>query len=150
MSDTTVTIVGNLVEDPELRFTPSGIAVATFTVASTSRMFDETAKVWKDGDTTFLRCEVWRSAAEHAAESFTKGSRVIARGQLRQRSYETRDGDKRTVVELRVDDVGASTKYTAVKISARPASAETATDAGHIAGWDAPISGDDRDEAVGS
>ena len=104
--DTIITVVGNLTADPELRFTPSGAAVANFTVASTPRIFDRQTSEWKDGDALFMRCSIWREAAENVAESLTRGSRVIVQGRLKQRSYETREGEKRTVVELEVDEIG--------------------------------------------
>ena len=103
-----ITVVGNLTADPELRFTPSGAAVANFTVASTPRIFDRQSNEWKDGDALFMRCSIWREAAENVAESLTRGSRVIVQGRLKQRSYETREGEKRTVVELEVDEIGPS------------------------------------------
>lgn len=109
--DTIVTVVGNLTDDPELRFTQSGVAVANFTVASTPRSFDKTTSEWVDGETLFIRCSVWRSAAENLAESLTKGTRVIVQGRLNSRSYETREGDKRTVVEMQADEVGPSLAY---------------------------------------
>ena len=115
--DTVITVVGNLTADPELRFTPSGAAVANFTVASTPRTFDRQANEWKDGDTLFLRCSIWREAAENVAESLTKGTRVIAQGRLVQRSYETREGEKRTVVELQVDEIGPSLRYASAKLT---------------------------------
>src|ERR671911_416358 len=104
--ETTITLVGNLTADPELRFTPSGAAVANFTVASTPRTFDRQSQEWKDGEALFLRCNVWRQAAENVAESLTRGSRVIVSGRLKQRSFETKEGEKRTVVELEVDEIG--------------------------------------------
>ena len=106
--DTTITAVGNLVADPELRFTPSGAAVANFTIASTPRTFDRQSNEWKDGDPLFLPCSIWRQAAEHVAESLTKGMRVIVQGRLKSRSYETREGEKRTVLEIDVEEVGPS------------------------------------------
>src|SRR5580692_10309076 len=115
--ETTITVVGNLTADPELRFTPSGAAVASFTVASTPRTLDRATNEWKDGDALFLRCSVWRQAAENVAESLTRGSRVIVQGRLRQRSYETREGEKRTVVEMEVDEVGPSLRYATAKIN---------------------------------
>ena len=108
--ETIITVVGNLTADPELRFTPSGAAVASFTVASTPRTFDRQANEWKDGETLFLRCSVWREAAENVAESLAKGNRVVVQGRLVQRSFE-KDGQKRTVVEMQVDEVGPSLKY---------------------------------------
>jgi single-strand DNA-binding protein len=115
--DTLITVVGNLTGDPELRFTPSGAAVANFTVASTPRTFDKQSNEWKDGDTLFMRCSIWREAAENVAESLTKGMRVIVQGRLVQRSYETREGEKRTVVELQVDEVGPSLRYASAKVT---------------------------------
>ena len=112
-----ITVVGNLTADPELRFTPSGAAVANFTVASTPRIFDRQTNEWKDGDALFMRCSIWREAAENVAESLTRGSRVIAQGRLKQRSYETREGEKRTVVELEVDEIGPSLKYATAKVN---------------------------------
>ena len=115
--DTTITVVGNLTADPELRFTQSGLAVATLTVASTPRIFDKASGEWKDGDALFLRCSLWRQPAENVAESLVKGSRVIVTGRLRQRSYETREGEKRTVIELEVDEIGPSLRYATAKIN---------------------------------
>src|SRR3982075_821470 len=100
--DTTITVVGNLTADPELRFTPSGAAVASFTVASTPRTFDRASAEWKDGDALFMRCSIWRQAAENVAESLTRGMRVVVQGRLQQRSFETREGEKRTVIEMQV------------------------------------------------
>jgi len=115
--DTVITVVGNLTGDPELRFTPSGAAVANFTVASTPRTFDRQTNEWKDGETLFLRCSIWREAAENVAESLTKGMRVIVQGRLVQRSYETREGEKRTVVELQVDEIGPSLRYATAQVT---------------------------------
>jgi single-strand DNA-binding protein len=115
--ETVITVIGNLTGDPELRFTPSGAAVANFTVASTPRTFDRQSNEWKDGDTLFLRCSIWREAAESVAESLTKGTRVIVTGRLVQRSYETREGEKRTVYELQVDEVGPSLRYATAKVT---------------------------------
>ena len=115
--DTVITVIGNLTADPELRFTPSGAAVANFTVASTPRMFDRQTNEWKDGEALFLRCSIWREAAENVAESLTRGSRVIVSGRLKQRSFETREGEKRTVVELEVDEIGPSLKYATAKVN---------------------------------
>jgi single-strand DNA-binding protein len=115
--DVTVTIVGNLTNDPELRFTPSGAAVASFTVASTPRFLDKNTNEWKDGDALFMRCSAWRQAAENIAESLTRGARVIVTGRLRQRSFETKEGEKRTVVELEVDEVGPSLRYATAKVT---------------------------------
>jgi single-strand DNA-binding protein len=115
--DTQITIAGNLVDDPELRFTPSGQPVAKFRVASTPRFRDNTTGEWKDGDSLFLTCNVWRQAAENAAESLTRGMRVIVSGRLRQRSYETKEGEKRTVYEVEVDDVGPSLRNASAKVN---------------------------------
>jgi single-strand DNA-binding protein len=115
--ETVITVVGNLTADPELRFTPSGAAVASFTIASTPRTFDKNTNEWKDGDALFLRCSIWRQAAENVAESLQRGMRVVAQGRLRQRSYETREGEKRTVVEMEVDEVGPSLKYATAKVN---------------------------------
>ena len=115
--DTPITVVGNLTADPELRFTPSGAAVANFTVASTPRTFDRQTNDWKDGEALFLNCSVWRQAAENAAESLTRGMRVIVSGRLKARSYETREGEKRTVFEIDVDEVGPSMKYATAKVT---------------------------------
>ena len=115
--ETTITIVGNLTADPELRFTPSGAAVANFTVASTPRTFDRQANEWKDGETLFMRCSIWRDAAENIAESLHRGTRVIVTGRLKSRSYETKEGEKRTVVELDVDEVGPSLRYASAKVT---------------------------------
>ncbi len=115
--DTVITVVGNLTADPELRFTPSGAAVANFTVASTPRTFDKNSNEWKDGEALFLRCSVWRQAAENVAESLSRGSAVIVQGRLKQRSYETKEGEKRTVYELDVDEVGPSLKWATAKVT---------------------------------
>jgi single-strand DNA-binding protein len=115
--ETVITVVGNLVDDPELRFTPSGAAVAKFRVASTPRTFDRQTNEWKDGESLFLTCSVWRQAAENVAESLTKGTRVVVQGRLKQRSYEDREGIKRTVYELDVDEVGASLRNATAKVT---------------------------------
>ena len=115
--DTTITVIGNLTADPELRFTTSGAAVANFTVASTPRAFDRQANEWKDQETLFMRCSVWREAAENVAESLQKGTRVIVQGRLKARSYETKEGERRTSQELEVDEVGPSMKYATAKVS---------------------------------
>jgi single-strand DNA-binding protein len=115
--DTIITVVGNLTADPELRFTQSGAAVANFTVASTPRTLDRQSGEWKDGEALFLRCNIWRQAAENVAESLTRGARVIVSGRLKQRSFETREGEKRTVVELEVDEVGPSLRYATAKVN---------------------------------
>ncbi|GAA0246349.1 single-stranded DNA-binding protein [Actinomadura nitritigenes] len=115
--DTVITIVGNLVEDPNLRFTPSGQAVASFRIASTPRFFDRQSNDWKDGEALFLTCNVWRQAAENCAESLQRGMRVIVQGRLKQRSYETREGEKRTVFEIEVDEVGPSLRNATAKVN---------------------------------
>lgn len=115
--ETVITVVGNLVDDPELRFTPSGAAVANFRIASTPRTFDRQTNEWKDGDALFLSCSVWRQAAENVAESLQRGMRVIVQGRLKQRSYETREGEKRTVVELEVDEVGPALAFATAKVT---------------------------------
>jgi single-strand DNA-binding protein len=115
--DTVITIIGNLTADPELRFTPSGAAVANFTVASTPRTFDRQSNEWKDGETLFMRCSVWRDAAENVAESLQRGMRVIVAGRLKSRSYETKEGEKRTVVEMDVDEIGPSLRSATAKVN---------------------------------
>lgn len=114
--DTNITLIGNLVDDPELRFTPSGAAVAKFRIASTPRFMDKTTNEWKDGESLFLSCNVWRQAAENVAESLTRGMRVIVSGRLKQRSYETKEGEKRTVYEVEVDEVGPSLRSATAKV----------------------------------
>ena len=126
-NDTIITLVGNLVDDPSLRFAQSGAAVANFTIASTPRAFDKQSNEWKDGDTMFLNCSVWRQAAEHVAESLTKGTRVIVQGRLKSRSYDDREGNKRTGFEVEVDEVGPSLRYaTAVVTRATGAAVQSA------------------------
>jgi single-strand DNA-binding protein len=115
--DTIITVVGNLTADPELRFTPSGAAVANFTIASTPRTFDKNSNEWKDGEALFLRCSCWRQMAENVAESLQKGMGVVAQGRLKQRSYETKEGEKRTVVELEVDEIGPSLRWATAKVT---------------------------------
>jgi single-strand DNA-binding protein len=115
--DTVITLVGNLTADPELRFTPSGAAVANFTVASTPRHFDRASGEWKDGEALFMRCNIWRQAAENVGESLTRGARVVVQGRLKQRSFETKEGEKRTVVELEVDEIGPSLRYATAKVN---------------------------------
>jgi single-strand DNA-binding protein len=144
--ETIVTVVGNLTGDPELRFTPSGAAVASFTIASTPRTFDRNTSEWKDGDALFLRCSIWRQAAENVAESLTRGMRVVAQGRLKQRSFETREGEKRTVVEMDVDEVGPSLKYATAKVNRTQRGSSSGggfggsggSDAGSSAGSDDP------------
>ena len=126
--DTQITMIGNLVADPELRFTPSGAAVASFRVASTPRFFDKQSNEWRDGDSLFLTCNVWRQQAENVTESLSKGMRVIVVGRLRQRSYETRDGERRQVMEIEVDDVGPALR------NAKAAVERIARDGGYNAG----------------
>ena len=120
--ETTITIIGNLTGDPELRFTPSGAAVANFTVASTPRTFDRMSNEWKDGDALFLNCSVWRQVAENVAESLTKGMRVIIQGRLKSRTYETQSGERRTVFEIEVDEIGPALRYATAKVSRNPSS----------------------------
>ncbi|MGG5258986.1 single-stranded DNA-binding protein [Phycicoccus avicenniae] len=115
--DTVITVIGNLTADPELRFTPSGAAVANFTVASTPRQFDRQSNEWKDGETLFMRCSIWRDAAENVAESLHRGTRVVVTGRLKSRSYDTKEGEKRTVMELEVDEVGPSLRYASAKVT---------------------------------
>lgn len=115
--ETPITLIGNLTADPELRFTPSGAAVANFTVASTPRTFDRQTNEWKDGDAMFINCSVWRQYAENVAESLTKGARVIVSGRLKSRSYETREGEKRTVFEVDVDEIGPALRYATAKVT---------------------------------
>ena len=120
--ETIITVIGNLTADPELRFTPSGSAVANFTIASTPRAFDRQTNEWKDGETLFLRGSVWRESAENVAETLTKGTRVIAHGRLKSRSYDTKEGEKRTVMELEVDEIGPSLRYASATVNRRQAS----------------------------
>lgn len=127
--ETVVTVVGNLTADPELRFTPSGAAVANFTVASTPRTFDRASGGWKDGEALFLRCTIWRQAAENVAESLTRGARVVVQGRLKQRSFETKEGEKRTVVELEVDEIGPSLRFATATVNRAQRSSEAAEDA---------------------
>lgn len=115
--ETIITVVGNLTSDPELRYTQNGLAVANFTIASTPRSFDKASNDWKDGEALFLRASVWREFAEHVASSLSKGSRVVATGRLKQRSYETREGEKRTSIELEVDEIGPSLRYATAQVT---------------------------------
>lgn len=129
--DTVITVIGNLTDDPELRFTPNGAAVAKFRVASTPRFMDRNTQEWKDGDPLFLSCTAWRQMAENVAESLQRGARVLVQGRLRQRSYETREGEKRTVVELEVDEIGPSLRYATAQVkkmnrSVQPAGSDRA------------------------
>ena len=148
--DTTITMIGNLVDDPELRFTPSGAAVAKFRVASTPRYLDKATYEWKDGESLFLQCQIWRQAAENVAESLTKGMRVILSGRLKQRSYETKEGEKRTVFEVEVDEVGPSLRNATAKVTrtqraaggaAAPAAADTFGDDPWAAASTSPAGG---------
>jgi len=164
--DTTITIIGNLTDDPELRYTPNGAAVANFTVASTPRFLDKATNEWKDGEALFLRCSIWRQAAENVAESLTRGARVIVQGRLKQRSYETKEGEKRTVYEVEVDEVGPSLRSATAKVnktqrggggggfgggavdndpwaSAAPAASAPAGSGGGGGGWNAPGTADE-------
>lgn len=134
--DTNITMIGNLVDDPELRFTPSGAAVAKFRVASTPRYLDKNTNEWKDGDSLFLQCQIWRQAAENVAESLTKGMRVIVSGRLKQRSYETKEGEKRTVFEVEVDEVGPSLRNATAKVT------KTTRQGGTTGGFTTPASTD--------
>lgn len=135
--ETIITVIGNLVDDPELRFTPSGVAVAKFRVASTPRTFDRQTNEWKDGESLFLTCSVWRQTAENVAESLTRGMRVIVQGRLKQRSYEDNEGVKRTVYELDVDEVGASLRNATARVEKVRRNSEGYGNAGQGGGWNA-------------
>ena len=136
--DTQITVVGNLVDDPELRFTPSGAAVANFRIASTPRTFDKQSNEWKDGEALFLSCSVWRQAAENVAESLQKGMRVVVQGNLRSRQYETREGEKRTVFEIEVDEVGPSLRYATAKVTRTQRQGGSSYGGGQQGGGSAP------------
>jgi single-strand DNA-binding protein len=136
--ETTITVVGNLTADPELRYTQNGVAVANFTIASTPRTYDRQSGEWKDGEALFLRASVWREFAEHVANSLTKGSRVVATGRLRQRSYETKEGEKRTSIELEVDDIGPSLRYATAAITKQ---ASSGRQGGADDQWSSPSAG---------
>ena len=141
--ETTITVAGHLTADPELRFTPSGAAVANFTVAATPRTFDRQSGEWKDGEALFLRCNIWRQAAENVAESLTRGARILVTGRLKQRSYETKEGEKRTVVELEVDEVGPSLRYATAKVNkAARSGGDQSSKAGSAAAVDDPWGSD--------
>lgn len=140
-NDTIITVVGNLTADPEMRYTQNGVAVANFTIASTPRTFDRASNEWKDGEALFLRASVWREFAEHVASSLTKGSRVVATGRLRQRSFETKEGEKRTSIELEVDEIGPSLRYATAAVTRAPSSAPGG--AGGNGEWSAPVGGND-------
>lgn len=139
--ETPITVVGNLTADPELRFTPSGAAVANFTVASTPRTFDRQSGEWRDGEALFLRCQIWRQAAENVAETLTRGARVIVQGTLRQRSFETREGEKRTVIELDAEEVGPSLRYATAKVNKVSRSG-----GGNTGDWSSSNRGSSRDD----
>lgn len=139
--ETLVTIVGNLTADPELRFTPSGAAVANFTVASTPRTFDRQSNDWKDGDALFMRCNIWRQPAENVTETLTRGMRVMVTGRLRQRSYE-KDGQKRTVIEMEVDEVGPSLRYATAKVN-KVGRSDGGNTGGNRGGVRPPVQNDD-------
>ncbi len=143
--DTTITLAGNLTGDPDLRYTPAGVAVAAFTVAASRRVYDPDAGQWKDGDTLFLRCSVWRQLAEHTAESLQKGMRVVVTGRLRQRDYETTEGDKRTVYEVDADDVGPSLRWATAKVTKT-----TRERVPHPADQDDPWASDPQPAGVGA
>ncbi|TXN29263.1 single-stranded DNA-binding protein [Lacisediminihabitans profunda] len=132
--ETVITVVGNLTSDPELRYTQNGLAVANFTIASTPRSFDRASNDWKDGDALFLRASVWREFAEHVAGSLTKGSRVVATGRLKQRSYETKEGEKRTSIELEVDEIGPSLRYATAQVTRTSSSREGSGGGGNSGG----------------
>ncbi len=137
--ETIVTVVGNLTADPELRYTQNGVAVANFTIASTPRTLDRQSGEWKDGEALFMRASVWREFAEHVASSLTKGARVVATGRLRQRSYETKEGEKRTSIELEVDEIGPSLRYATAQVQ-RQSSGKAGVTAGDES-WSAPQAG---------
>jgi single-strand DNA-binding protein len=137
--ETIITVVGNLTADPELRYTQNGVAVANFTIASTPRNFDRQSGEWKDGDALFMRASVWREFAEHVASSLTKGSRVVATGRLRQRSYETKEGEKRTSIELEIDDIGPSLRYATAQVQRQSSGARTGSAVEDS--WSAPAAG---------
>jgi single-strand DNA-binding protein len=139
-NDTVITVVGNLTADPELRYTQNGVAVANFTIASTPRTFDRASNEWKDGEALFLRASVWREFAEHVASSLSKGSRVVATGRLRQRSFETKEGEKRTSIELEVDEIGPSLRYATAAVTRAPGSAASS---GGNGDWSAPAGGNE-------
>jgi single-strand DNA-binding protein len=140
--ETVITVVGNLTSDPELRYTQNGLAVANFTIASTPRSFDRASNDWKDGEALFLRASVWREFAEHVAGSLTKGSRVIATGRLKQRSYETKEGEKRTSIELEVDEIGPSLRYATAQVTR----AASSRDGGGAVGGGRPAQSQPQEE----
>lgn len=132
--ETTITIIGNLTSDPEMRFTQNGTAVASFTIASSSRVYNKQVEQWQDGEALFMRCSAWRDLGEHVCESLTRGTRVIASGRLRMRTFDTSDGDKRTVIEMTVDEIGPSLRFATVKVQKAIRTAHT----GHAGGADDP------------
>ena len=137
-NETTITVVGNLTSDPELKYTQNGLAVANFTIAATPSTFDRTTNAWKDGDPLFLRASVWKEHAEHVAGSLSKGSRVVATGRLKQRSYETKEGEKRTSMELEIDEIGNSLRYGTTSFTkANSSSAASSVSSGVTEPWDA-------------
>lgn len=142
--ETVITVVGNLTSDPELRYTQNGLAVASFTIASTPRTFDRASNEWKDGDALFLRASVWREFAENVAASLTKGQRVIAQGRLRQRSYETKEGEKRTVIELEIDEIGPSLRYATAAVTRGAGRGGAVADEP----WGQPVSGGNNGAAA--
>jgi len=146
--ETVITVVGNLTSDPELRYTQAGLAVANFTVASTPRTFDRASNDWKDGEALFLRASVWREFGEHVAGSLTKGSRVIVTGRLKQRSYETKEGEKRTSFEIEVDEIGPSLRYATAQITRTSSSREGVTDGGSGGGGNGGGPGGGRGQAA--
>lgn len=135
--ETIITVIGNLTSDPELRYTQNGLAVANFTIASTPSSFDRTANTFKDGDPLFLRCSVWKEFAEHVAGSLTKGVRVIAQGRLKQRSYETKEGEKRTSIELDVDEIGPSLRFATAQVTRAPSNRANTPQAATVGAPDA-------------
>jgi single-strand DNA-binding protein len=136
--ETIITVVGNLTADPELRYTQNGVAVANFTIASTPRNFDKASGEWKDGEALFMRASCWREFGEHVASSLTKGSRVVATGRLRQRAYETKEGEKRTSIELEVDEIGPSLRYATAQVQRQSGGAKAAVE---DSSWSAPAAG---------
>ncbi|CAN5245616.1 single-stranded DNA-binding protein [soil metagenome] len=144
--ETVITVVGNLTSDPELRYTQNGLAVANFTIASTPRNFDRASNDWKDGEALFIRASVWREFAEHVAGSLTKGSRVIATGRLKQRSYETKEGEKRTSIELEVDEIGPSLRYATAQVTRAASSRDGGASVGGGNGGGRPAQGQAAEE----
>jgi single-strand DNA-binding protein len=144
--ETVITVVGNLTADPELRYTPSGAPVANFTVASTPRTFDRQSGEWRDGDALFLRCNIWREPAENVAETLVRGTRVVVQGRLRQRSFETREGEKRTVVEMEADEVAPSLRYATAKVHKRGKGQPPPTNDGYGGTWNEAAAEDGSDD----